>query len=257
MITFITYNLRPYFDNIHVDDVLGKKLVYFRQIIGRKIDILNMYDIPSDYKKLYKFFRYHECSEERHYNNMIKFMPEVQDLQLNPTLESDNKIQSYILHKAIYNPLKQIVEHVYFGESVCAEDKLCGQLTDDILKYNVVISVPKNIDVTKYDDNIIIYFRAITNRPIEFINWDRIRIDDVYYDNIINKMTYLIPEYQDAKDIETKASYLIYIAIYNQCTKEIVQVYYGESTNTLDVLNVTEQKINDIKTFLIEHVKNL
>jgi hypothetical protein len=231
---------------------LGKKLVYFRQIIGRKVEILNMYDIPSDYKELYKFFRYSECSEERHYNNMVKFMPEVQDLQL-----SNDKIQSYLLHKAIYNSDKQIVEHVYFGESVCPEGTLYGQLKDAILNYNVVNSVPKNIDTSKYSNNIIIYFRTIINRPIEFINWDRIRKDDVYYDNIINKMTYLIPEYQDATDIETKASYLIYIAIYNQYTKEIVEVYYGESRNTLDILNITEQKINDIKRFLIEHVKNL
>jgi hypothetical protein len=257
MIPFIKYNLRPYFDNIHVDDVLGKKLVYFRQIIGRKIDILNMYDIPSDYKKLYKFFRYSECSEERHYNNMIKFMPEVQDLQLNPTLDSDNKIQSYLLHKAIYNPLKQIVEQLYFGESVCTEDTLCGQLIYAILNYRGVTSIPKNIDISKYDNNIIIYFRAIINRPIEFINWERIRKNDVYYDNIINHMTYLIPEYQDATDIAVKASYLVYIAIYNQYTKEIVQVYYGENQNTLDILNVTEQKINDIKRFLFQYVKNL
>ena len=254
MIPFIKYNLRPYFDNIHVDDVLGKQLVYFRQIIGRKIDILNMYDIPSDYKKLYKFFRYSECSEERHYNNMVKFMPEVQDLQVNPTLDSDNKIQSYLLHKAIYNPLKKIVEHVYFGET---EDTLCRQLTDSILNYSGVMSIPKNIDITKYSNNIIIYFRAIINRPTEFINWGRIRKDDVYYDNIINNMTYLIPEYQDATDLALKASYLIYIAIYNQYTKEIVQVYYGETRNTLDVLNVTDQKINDIKRFLFQYVKNL
>jgi hypothetical protein len=252
MTQFITYNLRPYFDNIHIDDVLGKKLVYFRQIIGRKVEILNTYDIPSDYKELYKFFRYSECSEERHYNNMVKFMPEVQDLQL-----SNDKIQSYLLHKAIYNPDKQIVEHVYFGESVCAEGTLYGQLKDAILNYNVVTPIPKNIDISKYSNNIIIYFRAIINRPIEFINWDRVRKDDVYYDNIINKMTYLIPEYQDAIDIETKASYLIYIAIYNQYTKEIVEVYYGESRNTLDILNITDKKINDIKRFLIEHVKNL
>ena len=107
-----------------------------------------------------------------------------------------------IYYIKLYITPKKIVEHVYFGET---EDTLCGQLKDAILNYSVVNYIPKNIDITKYSNNIIIYFRAIINRPIEFINWDRIRKDDVYYDNIINNMTYLIPEYQDATDIETKA----------------------------------------------------
>ena len=128
---------------------------------------------------------------------------------------------------------------------------------DAILNYNIISNIPKNIDSTKYDNNIIIYFRSIADRPIEFINWGRIRKDDVYYENIINNIAYLTPEYQDAISIETRAQYSIYISIYNQYAKEIVEVYYGENKSTLDVLNVTRQKINDIKTFLFEHVKHL
>jgi hypothetical protein len=98
-------------------ELKGKKIVWYRAIQGRQVEIINWHNIPQTDKKVYEFFRYTVNRLDSSYENMLKLIPEYVDLQ-NKRKKSGGdirKLMSYKVFTAIYNHDTRQVETIRYG----------------------------------------------------------------------------------------------------------------------------------------------
>jgi hypothetical protein len=95
-----------------MDDLCGRDIVYYRAIVGRKPEVLSVVKCPARPDDIPMFLRDKIRSVSRFQENILRYIPEVQDLQeymktAKPSKRTSKKgelLSSYYPHTAIYDP---------------------------------------------------------------------------------------------------------------------------------------------------------
>jgi hypothetical protein len=135
-------------------------------------------------------------------------------------------------------------------------------ITTDMKRLNVLI--PKST-IENLSENIVIWWRAIVNLPIEILQWRQLPKDEteveqyfrtVVYkidDNFMNKTSF-IPEFQRLRAIKKKTeqettqfkSYFVHMALYDTNTHTVKTMFYGCPINVAnEVYDVS--RLNEVE----------
>jgi len=98
-------------------DLRGKMVVWYRVVQGRKPDIIDTYVLPKTHKGVEMHFRTKVLPRDSYLQDLKSFIPEYVDLQntKNKTDKEIEKLQSYMVHMAIYDPTKRVVDTLHYG----------------------------------------------------------------------------------------------------------------------------------------------
>ena len=118
----------------------GKWLFFYRCILGRQPEILGQLRVPTGETKIRKFFRYNYRGFISKYESIMNLMTEVQDIKefIKAHKESLSKEEKMILWKkmwsyntyvAVYNPVTEEVESLYYGYPDVIVSELGGDVT--------------------------------------------------------------------------------------------------------------------------------
>jgi hypothetical protein len=103
----------------------GKVFVFHRAIDGRKPEVLGVFPIPKNKKKMIDYYKYTFSALQDRFNNLTDLMPEVQDIMATLSDKSKNlarnerirllrREESYEPYIALYNPKTNKIESMYY-----------------------------------------------------------------------------------------------------------------------------------------------
>jgi hypothetical protein len=120
--SYLSQLFEPFIDTLSVSPSNGKYIIFYRAVIGRPVEIIHFYNID----KTESFFTEQVKFYDDIYDNITSLMPEVQDIRkilrdnnstisLEDKLKYRDKLASYNISLALYNPVTREVEDFNYG----------------------------------------------------------------------------------------------------------------------------------------------
>jgi hypothetical protein len=118
--------LKPVAHELPKYTLTNKTVFFYRAIKDRPVQILKNYECLEETEEgLYRFSKFRLESDVHYYNNITNFIPEVQDLKEYLETNRDfndpvrkqarDKLDSYNVYVAIYNPILNKIDDLYYG----------------------------------------------------------------------------------------------------------------------------------------------